>query len=294
MIENDLANDEGLLRARLRKFLLIRLLLTILLLLLIVAAQGRRGEYLHWAGLHPLYFAFCIIFFFTFLCAWSLERTRHLTRFAWIQILFDVAAVTVLVFLSGGIESSFSFLYFLVIIGSALLLYRRGSILTASLCGFVYGLLLDLQYFEWIFPSSIIEGSTYPRDSGVYFLRILMNIAGFYLVGLLAGYLGEELHKSSRRVREHEMDLRKLSTLHQSIVHSMTSGLLTIDLNNCITFYNHAAHEILGLTGEALNSRPLAEIFPGLELHPTKLWMKKKARAPAGWKLHTGTRRARK
>jgi len=98
-----------------------------------------------------------------------------------------------------------------------------------------------------------------------------MNIAGFYLVGLLAGYLGEELQKSSRRVREREKDLHKLSTLHQSIVHSMTSGLLTIDLNNNITFSNHTAQKILGLAGEGLNTRRLDEIFPGLELTPTKI-----------------------
>lgn len=270
MFENNPVNDEGLLRSRLKKLLLIRLLLTIFLLLLVIAAQSSRRDALNWTGLHPFYILVCTLFLFTVLGAWRIQRTRHLTRFAWIQILFDVVAVSVLVFLSGGIESSFSFLYFLIIISSALLLYRRGSILTASLCGFVYGLILDLQYFEWIFPPQIIEGSAYSRDSGTYFLRILMNIAGFYLVGLLAGYLGEELQKSSRRVREREKDLHKLSTLHQSIVHSMTSGLLTIDLNNSITFSNHAAQKVLGLAGEALNARPLDEIFPGLELIPTQ------------------------
>ena len=78
--------------------------------------------------------------------------------FAWAQILFDLCAVTVLVYMTGGIESSFSFLYMLVIISSALLLYRRGSLLTASACTLVYGLFLDLQYFGWISPLPLFRG----------------------------------------------------------------------------------------------------------------------------------------
>jgi two-component system sensor histidine kinase PilS (NtrC family) len=269
MIENNFDSDESLFRTKLKKFLFIRLLLTAFLLLLIIAAQISRKEDLYRDGLHPLYIAFSISFLFSILGVLSINRIKHLTRFAWIQILFDVMAISVLVFLSGGIESSFSFLYLLVIISSALLLYRRGSILTASVCGFAYGLILDLQYFEWISPLQIMERPGPPRDSGTYFLHILMNIAGFYLVGLLAGYLGGELQKSGRRVREHEMNLRRLSTLHQSIVHSMTSGLLTIDSDYNIIFSNHTAQKLLGLSGERLNARPLFEIFPGLELIPT-------------------------
>jgi two-component system, NtrC family, sensor histidine kinase PilS len=270
MTEPNPVSDERLFRNKLKKVLFCRLLLTTFLLLLILAVQGSRKEDLRWDHLYPLYIFACVVFLCTLLAVWRIERTKHPVRFAWTQILFEIAAVSVLVFLSGGIDSSFSFLYLLVIISSALLLYRRGSILTASLCGFAYGLLLDLQYFEWISPLRIIEGAGYARDSGTYFLHILMNIAGFYLVALLAGYLGEELLKSSRRVREHEKNLHRLSTLHQNIVHSMTSGLLTIDLNHTIIFFNNAAQKMLGLPSEAINARPLDRIFPGLAFKAVK------------------------
>jgi two-component system, NtrC family, sensor histidine kinase PilS len=270
MSENNPVSDERLFRNKLKKVLFCRLLLATFLLLLILAVQGSRKEDLHWDHLYPLYIFACTIFACTLLAVWRIEHTRHLFRFAWIQILTEIAAVTVLVFLSGGIESSFSFLYLLVIISSALLLYRRGSILTASLCGFTYGLVLDLQYFEWISPLRIIEAAGHVRDSGTYFLHILMNIAGFYLVAFLSGYLGEELLKSSRRVREHEKNLHRLSTLHQNIVQSMTSGLLTIDLNHTIIFSNNAAQKMLGLPSEAIDARPLDRIFPGLALKAVK------------------------
>ena len=186
--------------------------------------------------------------------------------FAWAQILFDLGAVTVLVYMTGGIESSFSFLYMLVIISSALLLYRRGSLLTASACTLIYGLLLDLQYFGWISPLELVSGPGQARDSGTYLFTILMNMAGFFLVGFLAGYLAEELQSSSRRVRERERDLSELSTLHRSIVQSMTSGLLTIDLNGRIVFSNNAAQEILGIKSSEIAELTVTRLFPAIDI----------------------------
>lgn len=264
--------DDSPLAGRLQKLLLFRLILAIFFLLLTLGVQSSREEDLLSASLRPLYVFSCILFLFTIVGAWNLGRLQNLARFAWGQLVFDTAAVTVLVYLSGGLESPFSFFYMLVIISSALLLDRRASILTASACAFVYGLLLDLQYFERISPLQIVAGMGYARDSGTYFFTLLINIAGFYLVAFLAGYLAEESQKSRRKVREHEKDLHQLSALHQSIVQSMTSGLLTVDSDGRIVFCNNAGLQILGRTGENLQGRPLGEVFGGLDL----------ARLPAG------------
>ena len=106
------------------------------------------------ALLQPLYIVSCALFVFTIVGALSLKGVRRLELFAFIQILFDLGAVSVLVYMTGGIESSFSSLYMLVILSAALLLHRRASLLTASACSLIYGLLLDLQYFGWISPST--------------------------------------------------------------------------------------------------------------------------------------------
>ena len=168
--------------------------------------------------------------------------------------------------MTGGIESSFSFLYMLVIISSALLLYRRGSLFTASACALVYGLLLDLQYFGWISPLQLVAGTGQERDSGTYFFTILMNIAGFFLLGFLAGYLAEEVQRYSLRVREREKDLSKLATLHRSIVQSISSGLLTVDLNGRIIFSNNAAQEILGIKSGEIAGRSVTELFRAIDI----------------------------
>lgn len=252
-------------KEKLKGLLFFRLLLAILFLFLTLIAQsGREGDLLS-ARLQPLYFFSCILFLFTIVAAFSLERVRRYRRFAYSQLLFDVTAVTVLIYLSGGLESLFSFLYMPVIISAALLLYRRGSIFIASLCSLSYGLLLDFQYFGWIAPLHVLTQTLQMKDSGAYFHTILMNIAGFYLVAYLSGYLAEELHKSSQQVRRQKMDFHQLEILHRNIVQSMSSGLLTIDPRGTILFSNHAARQILSLSETELEGRPFTEVFPLLD-----------------------------
>lgn len=262
----DNESDDTRFKGKLKKLLLYRLILAVFFLVLTLAVQSSRNADLLSSHFHPLYIFSCILFLFTIFGALSLERVTYLAQFAWVQIIFDLGAVTVLVYLTGGIESSFSFLYMLVIISSALLLYRRGSLLTASACSFIYGLLLDLQYFGWITPLQLVAGAGQQRDSGTYFFYILMNTAGFFLLGFLAGYLAEELQRSSLRVREREKDLSKLTTLHGSIVQSMSSGLLTVDLNGCIIFSNNAAQEILGIKSGEITGRSVADLFKTLDV----------------------------
>ena len=258
-------SDTGRLRGKLRKLLLYRLMLAVLFLVLTLALQSSRNAGLLSSVLGPLYVFSIILFSFTIVGALCLNRMQRLERFAWVQILFDLGAVTVLVYMTGGIESSFSSLYMLVIISSALLLNRRASLLSASACTLIYGLLLELQYFERIFPLQLVSVSGPQRDSGTYFVSILMNTAGFFLVAFLAGYFAEELHKSSRRVLDREKDLNELATLHRSIVQSMSSGLLTVDLEGRIIFSNSAAENILGIRSADIERCCLNELFPALQ-----------------------------
>jgi len=278
----DKDSDDSRFRGKLKKLLLYRLIFALFFLILTLVVQSSRNADLLSAHFHPLYIFSCILFLFTIFGALSLERVRRLVHFAWVQILFDLGAVTVLVYMTGGIESSFSFLYMLVIISSALLLYRRGSLLTASACALIYGLLLDLQYFGWLSPLQLVAGSGQEPDSGTYFFSILMNTAGFLLLGFVAGYLAEELQRSSLRVRERERDLNELVTLHTSIVQSMSSGLLTVDLNGGVIFSNNAAQEILGVTSGELAGRSVTELFPTIDISGLSRSKSADARRPAG------------
>lgn len=264
-LTKDLITGEAPLDRKLQGLLLCRLLLAVFFLFLTLLVQARRSEDLFSPHLLPLYLFSCILFLFTIVAACSLRFIRQMVKFAYVQLFFDVGAVTVLIYLSGGLESPFSLLYMPVIISSAVLLYRRGSLLISSACSVSYGLMLDLQYFEWISPLNVLSSSVSLRESGTFLYHLVMNIAGFYLVGFLSGYLAEELQKSGERLRENRKDLHELEVLHRHIVNSITSGLLTVGPDARVLFVNSTAQEILGRLAEEMAGRPFESFFPGLD-----------------------------
>lgn len=256
--------ERGSLKRKVKGLLLFRLVLALVFLLLTLLTQGQRAGDLLGAHLRPLYYFSVILLLFTVFAALSLERVQRLRAFAYLQLSFDVGAVTALIYLSGGVESIFAFLYMPVIISAAVLLHRRGSLVIAALCSISYGLLLDLQYFGWIAPLQVVSEGVHSRDSGTYFLTLLMSMTGFFLVAYLSGYLAEELERSGRQIRENRKSYRKLELLHRNIVESLNSGLLTITPSGSILSSNLAAQEILALPADQINGRPFRSLFPRL------------------------------
>ncbi len=257
--------DEASLKRKLQGVLLLRLLLAVFFLALTLLVQSLRAEDLLSVPLRPLYYFSVALLLLTIVAALSLRRVRNLREFAYLQLLFDAGAVTFLVYLSGGVESPFSFLYMPAIISGAVLLHRRGSMVSATACALSYGLLLDLQYFGWIAPLQVVGAASQVRDSGAYFLSILMNIAGFYLTAYLSGYLAEQLRRSSQQAREHKRDFLQLEMLHRNIIQSISSGILIVSPNGHVLFSNASAQKILALTPAQIDHQPLERIVPTLD-----------------------------
>jgi two-component system, NtrC family, sensor histidine kinase PilS len=260
------APDDAALKRNLQGVLLVRLLLGIFFLVLTLLVRSHRAEELLSAQLRPLYYFSVILFLFTIVAALGLKRSPNLRRFAYLQLFFDVGAVTFLVYLSGGVESIFSFLYMPAIISGAVLLDRRGSMVSATASALSYGLLLDLQYFGWLAPLQVVGPASQAHDVGAYFHGVLMNITGFFLTAHLSGYLAKQLRKSSQQVRDQNREFHQFELLHRNITQSISSGLLTVSPNGQVLFSNDAAQRILDLPSEHLDGAPLKRIFPTLDI----------------------------
>src|SRR2546422_6477087 len=76
---------------------------------------------------------------------WEEQRLQSL-----LQVLTDLAMVTLVVYATGGVDSSLNFLYPLVIIVASMLLPRRLAYLTAALAFILYGSVLELTDFAII------------------------------------------------------------------------------------------------------------------------------------------------
>ena len=92
-----------------------------------------------------------------------------------------------------------------------------------------------------------------------------MNIIAFYLVAFLSSLLSEQTRKSRKELKEKQFDLDRLETLNRNIVQSISSGLLTIDLDGNVVFFNKAAEEITGYSLTKVYLSKAEEIFPFLK-----------------------------
>ena len=60
---------------------------------------------------------------------------------------------------------------------------------------------------------------------------IFVNVFGFYAVALLTSYLSENLRLTGRKLEEASDFLADLQVFNQTVIDSITSGLMTTDLD---------------------------------------------------------------
>jgi two-component system sensor histidine kinase PilS (NtrC family) len=161
------------------------------------------------------------------------------------QIVLDVAIAVAVVATTGVTESIFVFMFLLAIVNGAILLHRVGAFaaLGLALLGY-FGLVVGLH------PSDVARTTLFAHG------------AAFVATGALASWLTEQLRRSDERLAESESDLAAVTALHESIVQSVTSGLLTLDLRGRVTFLNRAGEQITGLALERLFGEPADRWFP--------------------------------
>jgi two-component system sensor histidine kinase PilS (NtrC family) len=70
-----------------------------------------------------------------------------------------------------------------------------------------------------------------------------------------------QLQRTGERLQARETDLAALAALHESIVQSVASGLLTTDGAGRVTFLNHAGEQMMALSLAAIRGEPSARWF---------------------------------
>ena len=261
-LEQDSTERNKELLERIKWLMVLRLLFATFLLVATVVVQARAYPSFSNTSLASLYILTGIIYFLTLCYALLLDRIKKYILFAYVQLGFDVLFVTALIYVTGGIESIFSFMYILTIINAAIMLYRRGGLLIASASSIGYGSLLDLQYFGIIHPYYTRASELMTYTIGYYFYTLLMNIAAFYLVAFLSSYLAEELRRSSVKLKAKQYDLDQLELLNRNIVQSINTGLITLNNQFEISYINPAVEQISGFGSGDLEGIHIGDIFP--------------------------------
>ena len=218
-----------------------------------------------YASAHYLFGLIAFTYLLTLLYVFLLRWMRSLRALAYVQISIDLLFITLFIYLTGGIESIFSWVYLPSIIGASIILYRRGGLYAASVAAILYGTLLDLEFYRVIAAwGPHFSPLTTEAQSGYVFYQIAMNILAFYLVALLSAYLAEQIRRKEEELKAHLVDYSQLEQLYKHIVQNVPSGLITVDGEGRVTSFNRTAEEITGYRLEDVYQKEIGGILPGI------------------------------
>ena len=191
------------------------------------------------------------VFYVLLLSVWPEHRLQ-----ASLQVLTDLFLVSLVIHETGGWDSSLNSLYPLVIIVASVLLSRIWAQLVAALAFLLYGSVLELNYFG-VIPSYC---TTHPGWKALQAI-IFVNLFAFLAVAYLAGLLTTKLRQVGVQLKDTSGALESLQVLHENVIHSISSGLFTTNLDGRITLVNAAAQRLLERTAAELLGKPVNQLF---------------------------------
>lgn len=225
---------------------------------LVVFFQFRYGR-LNQAYLPLIPVAFAYLFSIAY--AVFSRFAANLFRFAYFQLVADVFLVTGIIHFTGGAESPFPFLYIFVIIGSAIALSKSATYVIATGASLLFALMLGLEFWGMIHPFYVFPPAYKKVEATFVLVTAIMNIASFYLVAFLSGYLTGLLLKTDQRLIEKSQDFTSLKAFHEKVLSNMGSGFMAMDMGGTILSHNPAAEKMLGLSSEEINRKMIGDIF---------------------------------
>ena len=191
------------------------------------------------------------LFFLVLASAWREDALQ-----AKLQVFTDLGMATLLIYVTGGAESTYNFLYPLVIVVACILLPRAWAYLAAAMAFIVYGTVLELCYYE-VLPS---YSSTHPSTRALLAI-ILINLFADLTIGYLASTLAHRLRQADARLRHASGELENLQALHENIIQSITGGIITAGLDGRVQVANAAACRLLEQEPGSVIRQPVQSLF---------------------------------
>lgn len=212
-----------------------------------------------------------------------------------IQLICDQILLSLLLYKFGQEIASLSILYFFFIAAAGLLIRRRAEfLLAATAAAFYSSVAVSHQWAGyrslWDAGGFFSPGAATERVSGepaplslfertsLWFkppakdevtgvplaYNLTIHLIGFFTIAVFSRRLTRD-PVLERRLEQRSRDLARLQVLHRDVIQSISSGLLTTDLEAALTSLNRAGEEILGLREQSLAGRNITEtgLFDG-------------------------------
>ena len=162
----------------------------------------------------------------------------------------DIAAITLLMFASGGIRSGLGIMLLISLIGAALVAPRRLALLYAALA--TIAVLLEQTY--WMLVPD-------PHEAG-YLQPALLAMGCFACAGV-TNWLAQRVSASERLARQRGQELENQMRVNRLVLAEMQDGVVVLDRDGRVTQHNPQAQ--LLLDAEALIGMECARIAPELD-----------------------------
>ncbi len=250
-----------MIQEKLKWLMLFRVAVAIILLTTGIIVQFRESGSLMNAATSTFYAIAGLFFFLSILYIPLIRHLKNPSRLANSQTLIDIIIITFVVYISGGAASPLSFLYVLTVVSATIVSYRSGGFWAASLSSIFYGAMVNSEYYR-IFPSmeEVISGTPQFLPENILYVTT-SNIAAFFFVAFLSGYLAVQARKIETELIEKKIDYEALKTLNNDIVKNISMGLITIDSELNITSFNSAAEAITGYSLEDVYTSSIFSVF---------------------------------
>jgi two-component system sensor histidine kinase PilS (NtrC family) len=207
---------------------------------------------------------------FALSAVWAMTL-RQAERRPWLvdlQLAFDTLTVSAFVWMTGGITSVLSSLYFLPIIGASTLRSRRRAVLMATFAAVLHASLVVVQYAAaqsplWALWPTGTSGANPPGQVAAY--TLIINAAGFFAVAWLSGSLAERVRRADVKLADASAEIADLQAFNQHVIDSLAMGLVTTDLSGRVLTFNQVAASI---TGHAAGAARGGDVSGLLQLPP--------------------------
>ncbi|MGZ6970600.1 MAG: two-component system sensor histidine kinase NtrB, partial [Thermoanaerobaculia bacterium] len=120
-----------------------------------------------------------------------------------------------------------------------------------------YAVLVDLMFFDVVKPVDTSDHIRPLWSLPALVGNVALNVAAFVATALLVAVASDKLREARADVERRKTEMARLQALHGSVLTSMSSGVLTTDLDGRVTYANRAAQELLGTPSVDLVGRPL-------------------------------------
>jgi two-component system sensor histidine kinase PilS (NtrC family) len=257
MLQGEARSLEGSYGARLWWLILGRA--AVALLVLLAGAFWARGTFGANAGdsLQAIKSFILVIALLTLLYSAAHLLWKNYGFQARLQFFGDVLLVTWLVWITGAVHSPYTALYIVVISVASLFIGPRGALITSIGSAAAFNT-CSLLLLNGIVPTSVV-----PTELSLANIIQTMGLAdiSFLVVGLLAANLAERQLHTDVQLAAATRSLADLRALHERIVESIRSGLITTDLHGEIYTFNAAAEEITGYESKQVRGQNVSMFF---------------------------------